>query len=130
MVYEICVDINNSKIVWINGPFKASVSDLAVSRMPDGILTKIPEGKKVIGDKAYRGEPDKFSTPNPHDSKNVKAFKGRVRARHESVNKRIKDFKVIDGPFRSSHVHHKIAFEAVCILVQYDLENGFPLFEK
>jgi DDE superfamily endonuclease len=126
--YELCIDVYRNKLVSINGPFKAGEHDISVARKPHGILTKIPFGKKILGDKGYRGEPDKITTPNVHDSIIVKRFKARASARHETFNKRIKDFKIIAGPFRSSHEYHKIAFEAVCVLVQYDLENGYPLF--
>lgn len=96
--------------------------------MPGGLLDSIPDGRKVIGDKGYRGEPDKISTPNLHDSLIVHEYKGRARARQETFFKRIKDFQIIQQRFRSDIAKHKIAFEAVCVLVQYDIENGHPLF--
>lgn len=129
LTYELCIDLRRQNLVWINGPFKAGVNDITVARMLNGILSKIPFGKKIIGDKGYRGEYDKITVPNKHDSKNVQAYKSRASARHETFNKRIKDFKIVFGPFRSKHEHHKMAFEAICILVQYDIENGYPLFD-
>lgn len=100
-----------------------------MAQMPDGILDMIPDGFKIIGDNAYRGVPEKFSAPNPHDTKNVASFKGRARARHETFNKRIKDYQIINQQFRNKLAKHKIAFEAVCVLVQYNIENGNGLFE-
>lgn len=92
-------------------------------------MNMIPEGKKIIGDSGYRGEPDKITTPTRHDTLVVKNYKSRALSRHETFNKRIKSFGVLKNTFRSNIDYHHIAFEAVCVLVQYDLENGHPLFE-
>jgi DDE superfamily endonuclease len=129
VAYEIVIHVRSQKILWVSGPYQAGMPDVEMPRQPDGILTKIPAGKKIIADKAYRGEANKLSTPNPHDSAVVSAYKGRARARHETVNKRIKDYQIAQQRFRHCIEKHKVAFEAVCILVQYDLENNNPLFE-
>ena len=52
-----------------------------------------------------------------------------VRARHETVNKRFKQWEALSGVFR--HPLHKfsIVFDAVAILTQLSLENGEPLFQ-
>jgi hypothetical protein len=92
-------------------------------------MAKIPAGKKVIGDKGYRGEKAIISTPNSHDPEDVRHFKSRVRARHESFNAKIKNFACLDVRFRHGIVKHRICFEAVCVIVQYQLENGSPLFD-
>ena len=93
----------------------------------------MPAGKLAITDCGYRGEKMHHTAPpQANDSKEVKQFKNRVRARHESFNGRIKEFKILSGTFRvvkEKKQKHKTIFEAVCILCQYDLENGHPLFE-
>jgi hypothetical protein len=57
----------------------------------------------------------------------------RARARHESFNKRIKQFKVLSECFRhakgANFKKHKIVFETICVIVQYEMENGHPLFD-
>ena len=53
----------------------------------------------------------------------------RARARHETFNGRIKNFGCLDDRFRHGMEKHKICFEAVCVIVQYQLENGSPLFD-
>jgi hypothetical protein len=55
-------------------------------------------------------------------------LKNRAKARQETFNKRIKIFKILDERFRHSVKKHKAVFEAVCALVQYEMENGHPLF--
>ena len=55
-----------------------------------------------------------------------------VRARHENFNARLKCFKIFSETFRGSwgkKEEHKMVFEAICILVQYEMENGHPLME-
>lgn len=128
--YEIAVDVFRGYVVWTNGPFPAGNSDLQIYRMPEGLKSKIPENKRVIADNGYRGE-EQISIPNNQDDDLVKAFKSRARARHETVNGRIKEFKILDERFRQTQdviEKHKTAFEAVITLVQYDIENGRPLF--
>jgi DDE superfamily endonuclease len=129
LAYELVVSVHTQKLIWIGGPYEAATNDIQMARKPGGILEMIPEGLKRIGDKGYRGEPEKISTNNPHDSTNVKIYKGRARARHETYNKRIKDYQIIRQQFRNNLSKHKIAFEAVCVLIQYTIDNGNPLFE-
>jgi DDE superfamily endonuclease len=128
LTYELCIDVNRQKLLWIGGPRPAGTPDISLCK-ETGILNKIPDGRKIIGDKGYRGVDDKISTPSGDESKNVKAFKGRARARHETFNKRIKSFGIIQLQFRSDIALHRMAFEAVCVLVQYDIETNHPLFE-
>jgi hypothetical protein len=111
----------------MNGPYKASVHDITIFR--DGLMAKIPRGKKVNADKGYRGEKAIISTPNSHDPPDLRQFKSRARARHETFNARIKNFSCLDVRFRHGIDNHKICFEAVCVIVQYQLENGSPLFD-
>ena len=89
--------------------------------------SKIPVGKRLIGDCGYPNEPQ-VSIRNSRDSPEVKNFKKRVRARHETFNGRIKAFKALAERFRHGHEKHKVVFESICVIVQYEMENGHPLF--
>ena len=130
LVYELAIALNESKLVWMKGPFKPGEnSDLQIFRKEDGLKAMIPVGKKAIGDRGYRGEQGKVSIRNPHDSAEVKAFKKRARARHETFNGRIKNFKVLEERFRHGVDKHQSVFEAVCVILQYEMENGHPLFD-
>jgi hypothetical protein len=113
----------------MNGPFRAGEHDITIFRKPGGIMNTIPVGAQVIGDRGYRGEPEKVSTPNRHDSYTAATFKRRAQSRHETYNQRLKSFQILGGKFRHKIEKHKVAFEAVCVIVQYDMENGHPLFE-
>jgi hypothetical protein len=132
VVYELAIAVYDSRLVWINGPFFAGTGDIDVFRMPGGLKSKIPEGKRVIADQGYVGESNICSIRNPLDTKEVKELKRRAKARHEVFNGRLKDFAILSQRFRSTRdslAKHKTVFEACCVLEQYDVEDGHPLFK-
>lgn len=53
---------------------------------------------------------------------------GIVRARHETVNRRFKQFFVLEHRFRHNVSLHSICFHAVANVTQLIIENGHPLF--
>ena len=53
----------------------------------------------------------------------------RVRNRHETVNRRFKQFQVLKQMFRHDIVLHQSVFIAVAVLTQISIENGDELFE-
>ena len=124
--YELGVSVYENALVWLKGPSPAGKHDITTFR--EELKGKIPSGKRVIGDNGYKGESNVISTPNSHDPEALRRFKSRARARHESFNGRIKNFKCLDERFRHGIAKHHICFEAVCVIVQYQLENGSPLF--
>jgi hypothetical protein len=132
VVYELAIAVYESRLVWINGPFLAATNDLDVFRMPGGLKSKIPKGKRVIADQGYVGEPEICAVRNPLDTKEVKELKKRAKARHEVFNGRLKDFAILSQRFRSTRdslSKHKTVFEACCVLQQYDVEDNHPLFK-
>jgi len=125
--YEIAIHLYENKVVWVNSPFNALKHDITIFR--SALKGKIPKGKLVVADLGYRGEKGIVAIPNSHDTWEVQEFKGRARARQESFNKKIKNYKVLTEKFRHGVEKHKMCFEACCVLGQYQLENGSPLFE-
>lgn len=83
----------------------------------------------ALGDQGYRGFPEKVHTKDALDSREVRKFKNRVAARHETFNGRIKNFASLANRWRHGLEKHKIVLEAICIICQYDIDNGRPLFE-
>jgi hypothetical protein len=112
----------------MNGPFKAGKDDVSIFK--EGLIALIPDGKMAIADNGYVGVKDIIATPNRHDEPAVRKFKGRARARQESFNVRIKNYKVLATNFRQGEDKHEIVFEATCVICQYQLENGSPLFDN
>ena len=92
----------------------------------------MPRNKMAIADKGYvtsrADEQGIFATPNPSDPQELKNFKSRARCRHETFNGRIKFFKCLSETFRHGIEKHKIALEAVCVIVQYQMDNGSEIF--
>ncbi|KAL3914673.1 MAG: hypothetical protein SGARI_000002 [Bacillariaceae sp.] len=126
--YEIGIHLFESRVVHFRGPYRAALHDITIFR--EELVDKIPDGHFCIGDKGYIGEPEKVMGPNSHDTPEVRQFKGRARARHESFNKRIKFYKCMDSErFRHGIEAHEMCFEAVVVLCQYQMEMGEPLFD-
>ena len=125
--YEVALSLWESKVVHLNGPHVASKHDITVFR--EKLKGKTPRGKKGIADLGYRGEKRILSTPNSHDPEELRTFKSRARARQESFNARIEFFGCLSQRFRHGVKKHEICFEAVCVILQYQMENGSPLFD-
>ena len=95
---------------------------------PNCLANKIPEGKKVLADSGLKGS-KKASTRMPGNSHKVNHFRARAQGRQESLFKRFKDFGILRQRFRHDFELHKIVLLAVAVIVQYDMENGHPLFD-
>jgi hypothetical protein len=89
--------------------------------------------ERVEADDGYSGEdPGKIKSAgsalhNPTEHRKLE--RQRVRSRHETVNKRFKQFKCIQSRFRHNVKHHGDCFYAVAVLTQLMIENGHPLFQ-
>ena len=97
------------------------------------LKSKITPGKRAIGNEGcYVGYPDQIMTRNGLDCDEVKMLKKRVKARHETFNSRLKGFGILNQAFRSTGPSrlekHKATFEACCVIIQYEMDNGSPLF--
>ena len=79
-------------MVWINGPFPAGRPDAVIYKQ-DGLSSLIPDGKKVIADKGYRGQKNVTIT-NGLDTEEVRAFKSHACSCHESFKKSLKTLEL------------------------------------
>ena len=127
--YEVALCIQTGEIVWINGPFPCGAfSDLTIFRK--ALKQKLLQAKeKAIADLGYRGEPNTIILPNPMDSKMIQQMKSEVRARHEHVNKRFKNFGILKQCFRHDLEKHEAVFTACAVLSQISISCGEPLAE-
>ena len=94
---------------------------------------KIMPGKKAITDRVYgaKGTPSthaKLSLPNKMDSKVLANFKARARCRHETFNGRLKFFKALSDTFHHNTDRHVLVFEAICVIVICQMDNGNEMF--
>ena len=122
--YEVAVCIQTGWIVWTNGPFPAGANaDLTVFRK--GLKKKLLWAKeKALADLGYRGEPRVIILPNEMDSKLVKKLKKDVAARHETINRRLKQFGILKQQFRHGLEKHQAVFEACAVLTQICIVGG------
>jgi len=136
--YELGIAIRSDRLVWMNGPFPASFHDVTIFRYGGGdeqnpgrnLKSMIPPGKRAIADSGYAGEDNNVITvTRAEDSSELKEFKARAKSRHETFNSRLKSFTILATEFRHNINFHQCVFESVCVLVQYDIENGHGLFE-
>ena len=126
--YELGFAIHSNKLVWMNGPYRAAEHDITVFRNR-GLMEKLTQGKRVIADRGYRGEPLFLSVPNGHDSKALAKFKSRARCRHEAFNGLLKKYGCLAETFCHGDEKHKLAFEAIAVTCQYSLDAGALLFD-
>ena len=121
--YEIALLLHKPILAWVKGPLPpGKFPDISVFRME--LKGKLPAGKRIVGDDGYKGEPEYISTRNDLDPPELIVFKERVMARHETFNQRLKTFECLTTPFRHGVDNHKVAFEAVCAITMYEIENG------
>jgi hypothetical protein len=116
--YEVGVSIISGKIVWVSGPFPAGIPDLVIFR--GGLKLMLDNGEQVVADKGYRGE------VACHIERNH--ITGIIRARHETVNARLKMWNCLQATWRHDLQKHILAFNSIAIVTQMELENGQPLF--
>lgn len=124
--YEILVHLLRPKIAWVYGPLPpGKYNDISTFRkeLMDQMIDILP-GKKILGDKGYRGEPELLVTHNEFDPEELQEFKDRVASRHETVNQSFKCWKSMSMPWRHGVENHRVGFEAVCCVTQYQIENG------
>ena len=75
----------------------------------------VDPGEKILADGGYRDGYEFFETPNGlHDwDQRMKAL---ARARHETINARLKQWFVLRGVFRHNINKHGMCFTAVAII--------------
>jgi hypothetical protein len=91
--YEVAVCIQTGWIVWVHGPFACGkFPDLRIARM--GVFTQLAEGEMVVADGGYRDGRENADTPTGLNNE-MQRMKSIARARHETVNGRIKQFNIL-----------------------------------
>ncbi len=130
--YEVGLSLRKPQLAWVYGPTPpGECNDLGVFRqkLKGEMAAKLP-GKKAFADSIYSPETEFISTRNKFDTWQVAELKNRALSRHESFNAKLKNFTCLNTKFRHGIENHKIAFEAVCAIVTYEIECGaMSLFE-
>jgi DDE superfamily endonuclease len=135
--YELIMHLTKAQCMSIVGPTKAATHDMEVFRGKSKEKMKSMPGKMLIADSIFKAgkKPDHqdevgmFALPSSADPEELRRFKSRARARHESFNGRLKYFSFLRDGYRGVDIDkHGSAFKAICVIVQYQMENGSPIF--
>ena len=127
---ELAHCLRTGDIVWINGPCPAGkFNDITIFR--SCLLTFLGEDERVEVDDGHVGEaplhckcPKSFANPEM-----TLHMQSRVRSRQETINKRAKDFNVLQSIYRNDPTDHPFVFRACVVLKQLSINNGEKLFE-
>ncbi|KAJ3316948.1 hypothetical protein HDU76_001453 [Blyttiomyces sp. JEL0837] len=129
--FQVATGLGFSGIVFASGGVPAGeMTDLEMVR--ETLLPKLGKNEKIAADRGYRGE-DRVMTyidgrgqrddVIARHNENIKNMK----ARHETVNKRLKDFAILTQMFRGNMDRHHILFAAVAEITNIKLQRQ-PLF--
>lgn len=120
--YEVCVSISTGFISWANGPFPCGLfPDIKIFNY--SLSQKLDFGEQVLADGGYSG-PKCID----HMTGRKIGYSQKIRARHETVNRRFKQFSVLSSRFRHKPALHSFCFYAILNLTQISLETTNPLF--
>lgn len=125
--YELGVSIKTGGIVSYNGPFPCGeFPDITIFRL--GIRRKLGPKEKVIEDRGYKGDV-KVCTPDDWKNQQHRKAMGKARARHETLNGRLKKWQSLGNVYRHSIHKHHLVFRAIIVIEQMNIENGSILFQ-
>jgi hypothetical protein len=144
--YEVAMALRRPAIVWIRGPFPASVSDITIFRggksdepEEDWDKSSLYFATKALGDRSrgiadggYTGEPDTLLTSQEGMSPELREFIARGKLREETLYSRLKGWSILRNRFRHGHGTdermelHGHVFVAIAVITQYDFDTHPP----
>lgn len=129
--YEIGLAIQTGDIVKIAGPYPCGDwPDIKIFKLET--VPELDKNERVEADAGYASlDPEYTKTPEGvSSSKEAEDMKNRVRARHETVNKRMKQWAILRKVFHNNDLtKHSFVLRAVAVITQLSFENGEPLFQ-
>jgi DDE superfamily endonuclease len=123
--YEVAVNIQNGWIVHINGPFPAGkFSDLKIARERSTLLLESSEfeDEMALADGGYQDGYLHFETPTGEVNED-QHMKGIARARHETINRRFKLWKILNNRYHGNLDKHADVFMAIANITQLVIES-------
>lgn len=124
--YEVGISIHSGDIVWVHGPHRGAKHDLTIFR--ESLKLKLEVGEMVEADKGYTGEADWIRAKEDCLNEIDRKEKDRIRARHETCNRRFKVWSILKQEYRHALKKHGLVFRAIAGLTQMAIDNGDCLF--
>ena len=120
--YEVGVCIQTGDIVWTHGPFACGAwPDISIFRAK--LKRMLRPGEMVVADKGYRGKRCIRTAYNKVSQTDGRAM-NKDLARHETVNRRLKQFNVLGCRFRHELHKHVVCFDACTVVTQLCFNCG------
>lgn len=128
--YEVSLSIQRGDIVRIFGPFPCGdYPDINIFRM--GLKKMLTFGKeRVEADEGYR-DYEYVDGPQEHGGGGAAQIKlkSRVRGRHETVNRRFKQWGILRQQYRHHLRKHGDIFNSIATITQLDIKSGNILYQ-
>lgn len=120
--YEIGLNIKTGDIVWKFGGYPCGdFPDLKLARQ--SFVCSLMANEKTVADRGYN-DANYFILPNAVNS----VRHNQIMSRHETINKRIRQFKILKDTFRHNLDLHPQIFHAILNLTQLQILSGEPLY--
>ena len=125
--YAVAVGIENSYIIWVNGPYPAGEwSDITIARL--SLVHMLNNKEFYIADGGYRDGGQWSATPTGrHDY--MDRQRAVVRSRYENINARIKQWAICNMIYRHDLEKHGYVFCTVANLTQLGIETDKPIWQ-
>ena len=124
--YEVGINIKTGDICWWHGPFPPGLyNDDMIFK--DALLKSLGKGERVEADSGYKPSAPVANIPE-YTVPSRRYMAAKVRSRHETFNRRFKQFKILKEAYRHDILDHQAVFSAVVVMTQLAFENGDPLF--
>jgi len=128
--YLVAVSVVTGWIVWIEGPFMCGLwPDCKIAN--ERLVHLLEEDERYFGDRGFRGG-IKAITPyqlTGEQNQPLKRLAAVARARHKTVNARIKSLKILQDQFRHDPTtQHGVVFDAIAKITQLQMESGRSIF--
>lgn len=120
--YEVALNIRTGYMVWLYGGYPCGLyPDLKLAR--EAFVPSLTTGERAMADKGYK-DATHFILPIPQNT----TRHGLIMSRHETINRRLKQFQILSQVYRHSLKKHPMLVSAVANVTQLMLQNGHPLF--
>jgi hypothetical protein len=114
-------------IVHIRGPFlPGKYNDLTMART--GLHYKLPRGEWYLADRGYAASGSPAITFDMLRDENERKRMKRIRGRHETINRRFKEWGILGKKYRHDEDMHGYVFKCIAVLVQVDINQGNNLW--